>query len=170
MSKRRRIPLRTSSGAIVPPGIERGAWAETQLLLSRRYGDVLDELMRKFDVAKSTAEEDIALARQRIAEAAEKDRPFLRERETERLARIADKAEKAGEYTAAVQASRALSRLNGLEVKIVSVGAVTPEQQAMVGALALSPHQRQQRIAKLRAELEHKHAELAEVSAGDRSD
>lgn len=117
--------------------------------------------MAEFGVSASTACRDIAEAQALIAEDAERERPFLRARETLRLTRIADKAEDADEFQAAVAASRGISKINGLEVQVVSLGATSAEQQAMINAIVLTPVQRQQRIAQLRAE----HEKAREVAA-----
>lgn len=145
-----RVTRKTARGVEIPRAMHRVAFAQATLCESS-YTLTRNAVMSKFGVSKATAERDIVEAQKLIAEDAEKERPTLRARETMRLSRIADAAEDEGEYQAAVAASRGISKLNGLEVDVVSTGPLAPGQQAMVQALALTPVQRQQRLAALRA-------------------
>lgn len=142
----------TESGRAIPPAPHRVAYAQ-QKLYENSYSTVRAMIMKQFGVSKATAERDIANAQVLIAEDAERERPILRARETQRLNRIADKAEDAGEFSAAVQASRGIGKMNGLEVQVVSVGNTSPEQQAMLNALVMTPHARRRRLAELKAQL-----------------
>jgi hypothetical protein len=98
-----KMPTTTSSGAEVPSrrtrSRRRRSTYDHTLAQDARY------LMETFGISRATAWRRIAEAQKLIAEEAEEERPYLRARETLRLHRIADKAEDAGEYSAAVQAS-----------------------------------------------------------------
>lgn len=146
-------PKRTAKGKAIPRAMNRVAYAQL-ILCENSYTVTRNKIMDRFKVSKATAERDIVEAQKLIADDAEKERPTLRARESLRLNRIADAAEDEGEYQAAVAASRGISKLNGLEVDVVSTGPMAPEQQAMIAALALTPVQRTQRLAELRAKAE----------------
>ena len=150
MPRKAKNPKKTAQGKSIPRAMNRVAFAQVTLS-DHTYARTRQMIMERFEVSEATASRDIAEAQKLFADDAEKERPYLRARETARLNRIADSAEDAGEYHAAVAASRGLSKLNGLEVDVISSGPLDPGQQAMVSAMTMTPVQRQRRIAELKA-------------------
>ncbi len=116
-----------------------------------RYSTVRTLLMDTFGISRATAERDIRDARLMNAEHTISNLPMMRAESSEQLQRIADKQEQSLPM-ASIAALREMHSINGLHVNVVSVGATSPEQQALIGALVMTPYQREQRIAKLRAE------------------
>lgn len=136
-----------------PPGIHRIALAEKLLLGGARYSQVKTALIEQFAVAKSTAEQDIQDAQKLIAAELESERPYMLARLVNGLQRVIEGAEADRDWSAAVAANRQIAKLYGLEAPIaVNVAQVSPEQQAMLSALMMTPHERRQRIEELRAE------------------
>lgn len=148
MSTKPDEPDLTANGNPVPVAPHR--IREAQRLLTRGcYTDVRDGLMAQFGVSKSQAERDIREAYRLIATEAEEERPHLRARELERLTRIARLAEEAGDYNAAINASKQLAKLTGLEAPTEVHMGVSREQQAMLSGLMMTPHERRRRLAEL---------------------
>lgn len=145
-------PQTTESGKEVPSAPHRIRRAIRELTRGG-YSHTRDVLVDVFGICPRTATSDIKEAYRLIAEDAEAERPSLRAREVERMTRVALKAEQEGEFSAAVAASARIAKLNGLDVDIVQVGGVTPEQQAMLSALVLTPYQRRQQIEEIRARI-----------------
>lgn len=161
-------PRKTASGKDIPPAEYRVATAQRLLLDDcMSYGDTRDYLMKQYEVSHATAERDIAAARKQIAEDAEQERPMLRARETNRLNRIACKAESTGKLDSAISAIRSLAKINGLEVQVIVAGGASPEQQALLNAAGMTPHQRQTRIDELRGRLEQRTSTTEPKSAVD---
>ncbi len=152
MPKRAKKPRKTKSGKVIPPAPHRVLYA-VRALSRVGYSATRNAIMKRWEVSHTTAEKDIALAYKQIADDAETERPKLRARETVRMTRIAAAAEREGEYNAAVQASARIAKINGLDVDVVSVAGVTPEQQAMLQAMAMTPYQRRQRMEQLQRQL-----------------
>jgi len=115
-----------------------------------RYTRVTAAIAARFGCDLSTAKR--AMAGAKVVKLAQflDDLPYMRAESSAQLQRIADTQEDT-QPMAAVAALREKHCINGLHVSIVSVGGVTPEQQQAVAALSLTPYERQQRIAELRA-------------------
>ncbi len=152
MPKRPKKVRKTGSGKAIPPAPHRVLYA-ARALSRVGYSATRNAIMQRWGVSDTTAEKDIAHAYKQLADDAEAERPKLRARETARMTRVAAAAEREGEYNAAVQASARIAKINGLDVDVVSVGGVTPEQQAMLQAMAMTPYQRRQRMEQLRGQL-----------------
>lgn len=153
---------RTASGELVPNAVARVKVAQDQLTRGG-YQRTREILMDTFGICARTAASDIKQAYVLIAEDAEAERPQLRAREVQRMTRIADDAEKNGEFTAAIAASARIAKLNGLDVETIMTGTVSPEQQAMLSALVLTPYQRRARAQELRDQL----GSVGRLGAGD---
>jgi len=150
MAKRAKKPAKTKGGKSLPNAPHRVLYAVRSL--SRvGYSATRNAIMQRWGVCQTSAENDIKVAYLQMANDAESERPQLRARETARMTRVAAKAEGDGEYGAAVQASARIAKINGLDVDVVSVGGMTEEQRTMLAALQMTPIQRQQRIAAIRA-------------------
>lgn len=138
MSTKSRKPKKTASGAVVHTNVHRTAAAQ-ELLVEFSYSATRDALMKQFGISKATAERDIADAKVLIAEQAEKRRPYLGADWTQRLTRVADKAEDKGEYQAVVSASREVAKINGLyaekKIKITNTTTVSMQVFTVVGIL-----------------------------------
>lgn len=120
------------------------------------YSEVRSALIEKFGVHKGTAERDITEAKRQNAEMTAllmvTKRPELIARQSVILDGIRADATAVQQYTAAIGAVREFNDINGLHIDIVAVGPTNPEQQALVGALMLTPYQREKRIAELKGE------------------
>ena len=145
---------KTSRGNPLPNAPQRLASALALLGEGKRYLEVRAELMEKFAISHTTAEGDIKRAYQVIADEAEAEAPQLTARVGDRLWRVALKAEREGKYDAAVSALARFAKLHGLEApkKLTVSGGVTEEQKQLLAALAMTPADRQRRIAELEAQ------------------
>lgn len=160
-------PHVTSSGKEVPNAPHRIKYA-IELLTSSGYSKARDELVATFGICPRTAASDIKEAYRLIAEDAEAERPHLRTRETERMTRIAVKAESTGQLAAAIAASARIAKLNGLDVETLNLGGeVTPEVQAMLAAMSLSPKARKDREAELKERIKSRAKEPAPAKSDD---
>jgi hypothetical protein len=115
MSDSAKMPTTTASGARFPSRRTRSR-RRRSTCIDHTGAQTRAYLMETFGISRATAWRRIAQAQKLMAEEAEEERPYLRARATLRLLRLADKAEDAGEYSAAVQAVRGISKVNGLEV------------------------------------------------------
>lgn len=161
-------PQVTASGKPVPNAPHRIKVAIEELT-SGGYSSTRETLMEQFGICARTAASDIKEAYRLIAEDAEAERPQLRTREVARMTRIAKKAEAAGDYAVVISASARIAKLNGLDVDVVQTGGVTPEQQAMLSAIVLTPYQRRERAGQLRSRLDE-HSEATEATPTDDDD
>lgn len=144
-------PRATSTGSVIDRAPHRTAFALTCFDAGDRYSEVRRKVMAKFKVSDSTAERDIERAYKAIGEENEKERHQLGARVSARLWRIATSAEKKEKYDAAVSALARLAKIHGLEApkKLTVTGGVTEEQKQLLAALAMTPADRQKRIAEL---------------------
>lgn len=148
MSDKPTVPATTNSGELVPVAPQRVREAQ-RMLTSVGYTETRDGLMAQFQISKSTAERTIREAYRLIASEAEEERPHLRNREVERLTRLAHAAEQDGDFNAAIKASAQLAKICGLEAPTTVHMGVSREQQAMLSGLMLTPHERRKRMAAL---------------------
>jgi hypothetical protein len=128
--------------------------AAAQLLQTgARFTEARDQLAATFAVSTRQAERYIKAAYQDVLEAQETaERPHLKARASHRLWTIALKAERDGDYSAAVSALGRFAKLHGLDApkEVAVTGTMTLEQEAMLGALRLTPLERDARIAELK--------------------
>ncbi len=85
-----------------------------RLLGEMRYSAVEKALMEQFHIADRTARRTIEVARINLAAIEEQQRPFAQAVACERLERLVDRAEAAGDFRGAVLAYRELIRVRGL--------------------------------------------------------
>jgi hypothetical protein len=145
---------KTSSGLPLPNAPQRLRFALDLLDEGERYMKIRQMLMDSFKISHCTAEEDIKRAYKVIADETEAEAPQLTARVGHSLWRVAKKAEREGDYSAAVSALGRFAKLHGLEApkKHHVTGGVTEEQKQLLAALAMTPVERQKRIAELEAE------------------
>jgi hypothetical protein len=150
----RKAKLTTAPGKSLPNAPQRLASALAWLADGQRYLEVRTVLMEKYSISHATAEADIKRAYQVITDEAAVEAPQLAARVSGRLWRVALKAEAAADYSAAVSALARFAKLHGLEApKNINVTAgVTEEQKQLLAALAMTPADRQRRIAELEGE------------------
>jgi hypothetical protein len=117
---RRNNKLKTKGGNPVDGQPERLRFA-TRMYAKYGYIRAREMIVAKWGIGESTAERDLTIARKAIADQAERERPFLRERLTEHLTRVAADAHNDKRFSAAVQADRAIAKLNGLEIDVVKL-------------------------------------------------
>lgn len=131
---------KTRTGKTVPQSVERVAFATRELLCGdskrSRWSHVIDSLMRRFDVARSTAELDIEAARQHIAEDLEKERATAAAEIAADLRDTRTAARKDDDHASRVAANRALMKLHGLEKLNMNVGGTPNVEAAIAEALA----------------------------------
>jgi len=154
MPPKAKEPRVTASGGAVPPAVNRIAEAQ-RILTSGGYGKARTGLMATFGISKAQAERDITEAYRLIAEDAEAERPYIRARELERLVRLAEAGEKLGDaagLSVAAKCSQQIAKLTGIEAATSIVVGVSPEQEALLAALHLSPHERRLRAERLKNE------------------
>src|SRR5690349_7352925 len=113
--KAKRSKQAASSRTEVKSGPHRVAHAITLLTDGARYGQVRDDLVRKFRVSRPTAERDIRSAYETIAAEVEREAPIRLARISTLLWRIAAEARAEGDYSASVSALGRLAKLLGLE-------------------------------------------------------
>ena len=99
--------------AIAVGSPERIAVATELLFQLPKSGDVAAALVERFQISRRWAQRLIEIAREEIAESAAAERSVRRAKKTIKLDAIADKAEDAGEFAAAVAAHTASAKLNG---------------------------------------------------------
>lgn len=115
-----------------------------------RYNRVRELLMKKFDIARSTAENDIKRAYRVLAEEDTAEAPQIKARISARLWRISAKAEEIGKYEASISALGRLAKMHGLDAPTkVEVDGISPDQVQLLKALAMTPAERQRRIAEI---------------------
>ena len=143
--------LTTAPGKSLPNAPQRLASALAWLADGCRYLETRTQLMEKYSISHATAEVDIKKAYQVITDEAETEAPQLAARVSGRLWRVALKAEAAKDYSAAVSALARFAKLHGLEApkKIQHSGGVTEDQMQLLAALAMTPADRQKRIAEI---------------------
>jgi hypothetical protein len=143
--------LTTAPGKSLPNAPQRLASALAWLADGERYLTVRNQLMETYSISHATAETDIKKAYQAIASELEAEVPQLTARVSDRLWRVALKAEKNADYSAAVSALARFAKLHGLEApkKHHVTGGVTEEQKQLLAALSLTPIERQRRISEL---------------------
>lgn len=107
-----------------------------KLLSEMRYSSARQALMEQFSIGHSTAERVIAMARLVLHEDLEVALPTIRAEIMARLGRIIDRAETAGDYSAAVRGVREMVSILGIrapeEVKIT----LDPETVARAPSLS----------------------------------
>lgn len=142
---------KTSSGKPLPNAPQRLAAALSLFAEGERYSHVRTQLMETFSISHATAEADIKRAYVAIQEEVESEMPVISARVSNRLWSVALKAEKVGDFSAAVSALGRFAKLHGLEAPKVlhHTGGVTEEQKQLLAALRLTPLERQTRISEL---------------------
>lgn len=134
------------------PNPFRVAFARVAMASGMSYSQTRAAIVLKFGCHKATAERDIAVAKIQNKEITDKALPELLARKSAELDEIQLLAKEDKQYTAAVGAVREFARINGMHVEVIAIGPTSPEQQAMVNALVMTPYQRQKRIAELKGE------------------
>lgn len=129
-----------------PPGGRRASGAEVQARLDfadkmlrdgHSRGDVVDAMAAKFGVSTRAADSYIARARRRWAEESKGTREVERGAALNRLDRLSGKAEKRGQFGAAVSAEKLRAQVTGIlapqavEVKATVTPAATSNDESM---------------------------------------
>ncbi len=134
-----------NGGRAKPPGGRRASAAEVQVRLDfaekrlrdgHARGDVVDAMAAQFGVSTRAADSYIARARERWAEESKGAREVERTAVLSRLDRLSGKAEKRGQFGAAVSAEKLRAQVTGIlapqavEVK-ATVATATSNDEAM---------------------------------------
>jgi hypothetical protein len=131
--------------------LRRGIRIDALLASSQSTRKIAQTIVAEYDVAERTAYLDIAAAYERLRVADDVERAHRKNRIRLRWERQFQRCLSKGEMSAANYALDRLTKLDGLyEPDRVEV---KNELSVMLGALVLTPYQRQQRISELRAKL-----------------
>lgn len=149
----------------------RVAFALDELDEGTTYAKIVGLIMGEFGVTERTAERDMTRAYIVMGQAAGPDLEQRAARAERSLWRVAAKAEKDGDWKAAIGGFGRIASIYGMDApkKVQVSGGMTVEQSALLGALQLTPTERQARIAELEAKATGA-PPPASASDGDASD
>lgn len=130
--------------------------------LGLSYSRTMEQIQEEFGVVQRTAERDLARAYEAIAKEEGDELPQRAARVSRGVWRVTHKAEQAQDWKAAIAGYKQLASFYGMDApkKVQLSGGISPEQQALLDALQLTPTERLKRIEELSGDL---------VASGDQS-
>lgn len=115
----------------------------------KRHGYIVPAVRERYGVSRSQAEEDLRRADSIIVKRLEADAPVIAGRMMARLERIVDDAEDRGDAKAAIAAIAEIREWSGVGSTINMGPHADPGSTSLLGAIKLTPAQRNQREAEL---------------------
>jgi len=139
-----------------PPGHERPQAGKHRVAFAlhlrdegKRHGYIIPELMSRYGISRSQADEDLRRADVIIVERLEAEAPVVAGRMVARLERAIDAAEDAGDTRGMVAAIGELREWHGVGTTVTVKGSAGSSEAAILAAIKLTPAQRNQREAEL---------------------